>query len=89
MVSFVDSIIPDSPSDFGAILIWILVILLFVIVFIDFYTFLSYRKISNKIERPFQKSNAVKSVNKSEEDQEQNIVEVRRKVDKIIETHNL
>ena len=89
MVEFVDSIIPDSPSDFGAILFWVLIILLVIIVIIDIHTYLYYRKTSKKIEKPQQKLNTIEQTEKHTEDRLQEIVEVRNKVDKIIEIHKM
>lgn len=92
MVTFVDSIIPDSPSDFGAILFWVLIIVLAIIVIIDIHTYLYYlyyRKTSKKIEKPQQKLNTIEPMKKSHEDRLLNIVEVRNKVDKLIEIHKM
>ena len=89
MVTFVDSIIPDSPSDFGAILFWVLIILLTTIVIIDIHTYWCYRKTSKKIEKPQQERNTIDQMQKSTDVRRQEIVEIRNKVDKIIEIHNM
>jgi peptidoglycan hydrolase CwlO-like protein len=89
MVTLVDTIIPDSPSDFGAILFWVLIILLAIIVIIDIHTYLHYRKTSKKIEKPQQKPNTIEQTKKSTEDRLQEIDEIRNKVDKIIEINKM
>ena len=47
----VDYIIPDSPSDFGAILLWVLMTLLVILVIVDVRMYLEYRKMSQKREQ--------------------------------------
>ncbi len=89
MVPFVDVIIPDSPSDFGAIMFWVLILILMIIVIIDIYTYFSYRKTSKKIEKPQQKLDAVEQRKTSGEDRLHDIVEIRKKVDKMIEINKL
>ena len=81
-----DTIIPDSPGDFGAILLWILIILN-VILWILVYWY--YRKTSTEEEKPQQTLNTVDQVKKPTEERMQDIVEVRNKVDKIIEINKL
>jgi hypothetical protein len=89
MVSFVDWIIPDSLSDFGAILFWVLSIILLIIIIIDIYTFLSYRKASKTIEQPTQNLNPLEPMEKPEGDQSRDIVEIRNQVDRLIEMNKL
>jgi uncharacterized protein YneF (UPF0154 family) len=89
MVTLVDTIIPDSPSDFGAILFWVLIILLAIIVIIDIRTYLSYRKTSKKIEKPQQKPSTIEQMKKSSEVRISEIDEIRNKVDKIIEINKM
>ena len=91
----IDYIIPDSPSDFGAILLWILIILLVIIAIIDIRLYLDNQKASKKLEwipmteEPQQVVNTVKQMKTSKEERLQEIVEVRNKVDKIIEINKL
>lgn len=82
----IDYIVPDSPSDFGAILFWVLIILN-VIVWVGVYFY--YQKMFKKIEKPQQKQNRIEQMKKSKEERLQEIVEVRNKVDKIIEINKL
>jgi hypothetical protein len=89
MVTLVDSIIPNSPSDFGAILFWVLIIILAIIVIIDIHTCLYYRKTSKKTEKQQQKLNPIEQMKKSDEDRVQEIIEIRNKVDRILEKNNM
>jgi len=89
MVTLIDSIIPDSPGDFGALLFWVLIVLLVIIVIIDIHTYLYYRKTSEKIGKPQQNLHTIEQMKKSKEDRLQEIVEIRNKVDKIIEIHKM
>jgi hypothetical protein len=84
-----DILIPDSPSDFGAILVWVLIILLGIIVSIDIRTFLSYRRMSQKRKRSQQIINVDVPVNTLKEDRFPDIVEIQNKVDKLIEAYKL
>jgi len=85
----IDYIIPDSPSDFGAILFWILIILLVIIAIIDIRLYRENRKISKKIEKTQQKLNTKQQMKKPREERMQEFIEVRNKVDKIIEINKL
>jgi len=84
-----DILIPDSPSDFGAILVWVMIILLGIIVSIDIRTFLSYRRMSQKTKRSQQIINVDVPVNTLKEDRFPDIVEIQNKVDKLIEAYKL
>ncbi|HIG99589.1 MAG TPA: hypothetical protein HA258_03305 [Thermoplasmata archaeon] len=84
-----DILIPDSPSDFGAILVWVMIILLGIIVSIDIRTFLSYRRMSQKTKRSQQSINVDVPVNTLKEDRFPDIVEIQNKVDKLIEAYKL
>ncbi len=84
-----DILIPDSPSDFGAILVWVMIILLGIIVSIDIRTFLSYRRMSQKTKRSQQIINVDVPVNAPKEDRFPDIVEIQNKVDKLIEAYKL
>jgi len=89
MVSFMDWIVPDSPSDFGAILFWILSIVLVIIIIIDIYAYLSYRKAPRIIEAPHQNLDPVEPVKKSGGNQSRDVVEIRNQVDRLLEKNNL
>jgi hypothetical protein len=88
MVSFMDWITPDSPSDFGAILFWVLIVILVSIIIIDIYAYLSYRKTPKKIETPHQNLDPREETKKSK-DRSQDLVDIRNKVDKLIEMNKL
>jgi len=78
----IDYIIPDSPRDFGAMLLWVLIILnVILLVCICLY----YRKTFKKIENPQQKLDTIEQIKKSKDERIQELVEIRNKVDKIIE----
>ena len=85
-----DYIIPDSPSDFGAILLWILSILLLIIVISDIRLYWNNRKTFKKIEKPQETFNVKVQIKNSKEERIQKFVEVENKVDRIIaEKYNL
>lgn len=89
MSLIIDYIVPDSPSDFGAILFWILMIILVTIGIVDLRLYLDYRKTSKYTEKPQQKFKTAEKMKKSQEEKIQNIIEIRNKVDKILETNKL
>ena len=89
MISFVDYIIPDSPNDFGAILLWILITILVLLILRDIRTYVSYRKKSHATTRPQQTQKIGQPMNSSDTERVQEFVEIRSKVDKLIEAHNL
>jgi len=82
----INSIIPDSLNDFAAIWFWVIEIIL-VIVAINLYLY--YREIfkqSAKMrENHNTNHNTINQMKKSEEERLKEIVEIRNKVDKIIE----
>jgi hypothetical protein len=85
----VDYIIPDSPSDFGAILLWVLMTLLVILVIVDVRMYLEYRKMSQKREQQQQNLTIREHMKTSEEERSQAYVDIRNKVDKIIEINKL
>ncbi len=91
----IDYIIPDSPGDFGAILLWILIILLIIIAIIDIRLYFDNQKTSKKLEwipmteEPQQKPNTIDRMKKSKNERIPEIVDIRNKVDKIIEINKL
>jgi hypothetical protein len=82
-------ILPDSPSDFGAILLWILMTLLVILVILDVRLFLGHRKMSQKGEQHQQILCTNDHMKKSVEEKEQAFIDIRNKVDQLIETNNL
>ncbi|HWR63875.1 MAG TPA: hypothetical protein VN365_05680 [Candidatus Thermoplasmatota archaeon] len=82
-------ILPDSPSDFGAILLWVLMTLLVILVILDVRLVLGHRKISQKGEQHQQILTTNEHVKKSVEEKEQVFIDIRNKVDQLIETNNL
>jgi ATP/ADP translocase len=82
----IDYIIPDSLSDFGAILLWIFCIL---IVILGICIYLYYQKTPKKIEKQQQKLYTIEQMKKPKEERMQEHVDIRNKVDKIIEINNL
>jgi hypothetical protein len=91
----IDYIIPDSSSDFGTILLWILIILLVIIAIIDIHLYLDNQRASKKLEwipmteEPQQKPDTIDQMKKSKNERIQEIVDIRNKVDKIIEINKL
>jgi len=85
----VDYIIPDSSSDFGAILFWVLMTLLVILVIVDVRMYLEYRKMSQKREQQQQNLTIREHMKTSEEEGSQAYVDIRNKVDKIIEINKL
>jgi hypothetical protein len=82
-------ILPDSPSDFGAILLWVLITLLVMLVILDVRLYLEYRKMPQKGEQHQQISTMNEHMKKSEEEKEQAFIDIRNKVDQLIEINNL
>ncbi len=89
MVTFVDSIIPDSSGDFGVILFWVLMIPLVILIIIDIRIYLNYRKTSKKTGKLQQNLNTIEQIKKSEDETIQEYVDIRNKVDNIIEINRL
>ncbi len=82
-------ILADSPSDFGAILLWILMTLLVILIILDVRLFLEHRKMSQKGEQHQQVLPTNDHMKKSVEEKEQVFIDIRKKVDQLIETNNL
>jgi membrane protein implicated in regulation of membrane protease activity len=85
----INYIIPDSPSDFGVMLFWVLAIVFVIFMIIDIRMYLYSRKTFKKIEKPQQKLDTTEEMKKSKECRTQEIVEIRNKIDKIIEINKL
>jgi len=82
-------ILADSPSDFGAILLWILMTLLVILIILDVRLFLEHRKMSQKGEQHQQVLPTNDHMKKSVEEKEQVFIDIRNKVDQLIEINNL
>jgi len=82
-------ILPDSSSDFGAILLWVLMTLLVILVILDVRLFLGHRKMSQKGEPHQQISTINEHMKKSVAEKEQVFIDIRNKVDQLIEINNL
>ena len=82
-------ILPDSSNDFGAILLWVLMILLVILVILDVRLFLGHRKMSQKGEQHQQIPTTNEHMKQSEEEKDQVFIDIRNKVDQLIEINNL
>ena len=82
----INNIIPDSPSDLGAIAFWVIVI---IIVIAAIVLYLRYRKMSKKVVK-MQKNidthlNTIDQMKKSKEERSQDLHELKNKVDKMVD----
>jgi len=84
-----DYFIPDSPNDAGAILLWVLLMVLAVLIVANVRMVLQYRKIPSKKEEPQQRHPKVKQIEKSGEEPERSYVDIHTKVDQLIEMNKL
>ena len=85
----IDYLLPDSISDFGAILLWFLIVILLILVYVDIRTYLSYRKTSNRTDRQHQVMITPLQMKQSSDDTMQNLDDIRKKVDELLELKNL
>lgn len=84
-----DSLLPDSLGDLGAILFWVLTLLLVILVIVDLRLFFKNRKTQKTNEPQYQSQPERKDNEISNEEREQAYVDVRMKVDHLLETHKL
>ncbi|KYK24779.1 hypothetical protein AYK25_01750 [Thermoplasmatales archaeon SM1-50] len=77
-----DYFIPDSLGDFGAMLFWVLLILLVSMIVVDIRLFVRYNK-SPKIKEKMTQQN------QNTEEPLPDIVEVRNKVDKLFKINKM
>ncbi len=77
-----DYFIPDSLGDFGAMLFWVLLILLVSMIVVDIRLFVRYNK-SPKIKEK------ITQQNQNTEEPVPDIVEVRNKVDKLFKINKM
>jgi ATP/ADP translocase len=82
----INDIIPNSPSDLGAIVLWIIII---IIVITAIVLYLRYRKMSKKVvkmqENVNTHLNTIDQMKKSKEERLKELTEIKNKVDKVIE----
>lgn len=91
MVSLIDTIIPDSLGDGGAILFWFLIVFLLGIVILDIRMYVvNQRSFQNKSPTPqkiyyFEEADTSKDM----EDHPSEIDDIQTKVDQLIQAHEL
>jgi F0F1-type ATP synthase membrane subunit b/b' len=82
----INNIIPDSPSDLGAIVFWVIVIILVIAAIV---IYLRYRKMSKKVVKMQENIdthlNTIDQMKKSKEERSQDLHELKNKVDKMID----
>ena len=82
----INNIIPDSPSDLGAIVFWVIVILLVIAAIV---IYLRYRKMSKKVVKMQDNLNThlntIDQMKKSKEKSSQDLHELKNKVDKMVD----
>jgi ATP/ADP translocase len=82
----INDIIPKSPSDLGAIVLWIIIL---IIVITAIVLYLRYRKMSKKVvkmqENVNTHLNTIDQMKKSKEERLKELTEIKNKVDKVIE----
>jgi len=82
----INNIIPDSPSDLGAIVFWVIVI---IIVIVAIVLYLRYRKMSKKVVKMQENIdthlNTIDQMKKSKEERSQDLHELKNKVDKMVD----
>lgn len=80
------NIIPDSPSDFGAIVFWIIIIILVISAIV---IYLYYRKMSKKVVKMQENINnhldTITQMKTSKEERLKELTELKNKIDKMIE----
>jgi hypothetical protein len=84
-----DYFIPDSISDFGAILLWTLIGIILILMYVDIRTYLYYRKITHTKEKQQRMMITPLQMKQSSDDTMQNLNDIRRKVDALLESKNL
>lgn len=84
-----DYLLPDSLGDLGAILFWVLTILLVILVIVDLRLFLKNRKTPKTSEPQHQEPPQRNDNELPHEEREQVYADVRMKVDYLLETHKL
>lgn len=80
--------IPDSPTDGKAILLWVLIAVLVILAISDLRIYVRYRKTPNKDISP-QKPRTTEQINTSNLEHISDIVEIRAKVDELLQSQNL
>jgi cytochrome c-type biogenesis protein CcmH/NrfF len=80
--------IPDSPTDGKAILLWVLIAVLVILAIGDIRIYLRYRKTSKR-DTTFRKPRTTEQTNTTNAEHEPDIVEIRAKVDEILQSQGL
>ena len=82
----IDNIIPHSMNDFGAILFWVIIIILVIAAIV---IYLKYRKMSKKVVKMQENldthRNTIDQMKKSKEERVKEITELKDKAEKILE----
>jgi ATP/ADP translocase len=82
----INNIIPNSPSDLGAIVFWVIVIILVIAAIV---IYLRYRKMSKKVVKMQENLNThlntIDQMKKSKEERSQDLHELKNKVDKMVD----
>jgi Sec-independent protein translocase protein TatA len=81
----INNIIPNSTGDLGAIVFWVIIIILGIIA-INLYWY--YREMSKKVGSVKENLNKIDKTKKSKEDKLKEHTKLRNKVDQIIEEKN-
>lgn len=84
-----DYFIPDSPNDAGAFLFWALLMILVVIITIDIRLYLKVRKTTHNTTKPIQDHPTEEQMKILQEEPTTDISEIRKKVDRLIQTNKL
>lgn len=84
-----DYFIPDSLNDVGAILLWVLLIVLAVLIIVNVRLVLQQWKTPQKEEQPVQTRLPVEQKKEPAEESSQSYTDIRTKVDQLIEINNL
>ncbi len=84
-----DYFIPDSPSDIGAFLFWALLTILVVIIIIDIRLYRQVRKTTHNTTKPIPDHPTEEQIKILQEKPTTDINEIRKKVDKLIQTNKL
>jgi F0F1-type ATP synthase membrane subunit a len=76
-------LLPESPSDFGAILFWIIILILVLAVL---FLYWNHRRMSQKVSRMQETLDAHRDqMNKSKEERLQKLQDVKKTVDKMVD----
>ena len=86
----IDYLVPDSISDFGAIFLWVLIVVLLILLYVDISTYLYYhRNTSNRTEKKQQTMSTPLQMKQYSDENIQTLDDIRKKVDALLEVKNL